>query len=251
MASGRPLWSKESAELSPWPDDSLSGELASGLVALAGLPDVSPAVPGLLARLVHLTAVLVDPVDYVSVTVARHGRHLTRAASDPAAEAVDLAQYAQDDGPCLTALRSGGPVAVPDIAQAFVWPRFRDVAWQAGVRASLSIPLFAGSGESVAALNLYARDAVAMGILIQHVDACYRSGGDTPSSPPLDAGSQQLVAGVDGALRTRDLIQRAIGVLMGREGLSAAAAYRHLVEETPPGAPLTATAVSIVRQLQL
>ncbi|MGN9809518.1 GAF domain-containing protein [Micromonospora sp. BQ11] len=89
-----------------------------------------------------------------------HAHPATRAASDRIAETVDLAQYAQDDGPCLTTLRTGEPVAVPDVAGAVVWPRFRDAAWQNGVRASLSVPLFAGSGETIAALNLYARDAV-------------------------------------------------------------------------------------------
>ncbi|PWR05551.1 hypothetical protein DKT68_26575 [Micromonospora acroterricola] len=220
------------------------------MVALAGLPDNSPSVPGLLTRLVRLTAVLVDPVDYVSVTVVRNGGYLTRDASDPAAEATDLAQYAQDDGPCLTALRSGEPVAVPDVADAVVWPGFRDVAWQVGVRASLSIPLFAGSGGTVAALNLYARDATAMRTLTEHVEACFRRTGDPSPPPPLDVGSQRLVLGVRGALRSRDLIQRALGVLMGGHNLSAVEAYRHLVEETPVGTPLTATAAGILRQLQ-
>ncbi len=236
-------------EASSWPEPS-SGDLAEDLVALAGLPDDSPSVPQLLTRIVRLTAVLLDPVDHVSVTVDGHGDHLTQAASDRIAEAVDLAQYAQDDGPCLAALRAGEPVAVPDVAQAVVWPRFRDVAWRSGVRASLSVPLFAGSGETVAALNLYARDAVAMRALIRHVEACYRPPGDPGSLPPVDRGSQQLVAGLGGALRARDLIQRAIGVLMGRDLLSPVGAYQQLVEATPPGSPLTATASAVLRQLQ-
>ncbi|MEH0934667.1 GAF and ANTAR domain-containing protein [Micromonospora psammae] len=227
-----------------------SGDLTNHLVALAGLPDESPSVPMLLARIVRSCAALVDPADHVSVTVARHGDHLTQAASDWTAEAADLAQYAQDDGPCLMALRSGEPVAVPDMAGALVWPRFRDVAWQNGVRASLSVPLFASSGATVAALNLYARDAVAMAALVRHVQACYQPAGDLPPLPSVDAGSRQLVAGLRGALHCQDLIQRALGVLIGQHGLSVVEAYQRLVESTPPGSPLTATASTVLRQFQ-
>jgi hypothetical protein len=38
------------------------------------------------------------------------------------------------------------------------WPGFRDTARQLGLRASVSIPLIAGSGTPIAALNLYAHD---------------------------------------------------------------------------------------------
>ncbi|WP_433393597.1 GAF and ANTAR domain-containing protein [Micromonospora sp. KLBMP9576] len=226
-----------------------SGDLTSSVVALAGVPDDSPTVPRLLERIVRLTATLVDPVDYVSVTVHDAGGHRTEAASGPVAQAVDLAQYAQDDGPCLAALRSGELVAVPDIAQALVWPGFRDVAWQAGVRASLSVPLFAGSGATLAALNLYARDADAMRSLTRHVRACYRPAGEAGPLPAVGAGGQQLVAGLTGALRSRDVIQRAIGVVMGRERLPAAGAYRRLVRASGPGTPLTVTATQILGQL--
>ncbi len=35
------------------------------------------------------------------------------------------------------------------------WPGFRDTAYRLGLHTSLSIPLFAGRGEPIAALNLY------------------------------------------------------------------------------------------------
>ena len=209
------------------------------------MPDDSPDLPGQLTAIVRLSGDLVEPVDFASVTMFTADGHRTHAASDDVAEAVDLAQYAQDAGPCLLALHSGETVGVPDMSHAVVWPRFRDVAWRYGVRASLSIPLFAGSGDPVAALNLYARDADGMRPLIRRVEVCYQD-GSMDGWPRMDAGSEHLLAGLAGALRHRDLIQRALGLLMDREQIAAAPAYQRLVRATEPGVPLTATATALL-----
>ncbi|MBM0235796.1 GAF and ANTAR domain-containing protein, partial [Micromonospora sp. STR1_7] len=205
-------------------------DLRETLLALASLPDDSPALPDHLSTIVRLSASVVGPVDFASVTVPAGRGHRTQTASSDVAEAVDLAQYSEDAGPCLLALHSGETVGVPDVAGAVVWPGFRDVAWRYGILASLSIPLFAGSGVPVAALNLYSREVAAMRLLIQRVQACYE-GGSTQALPRMDAGSEQLLVGLTGALLTRDLVQRALGVLMARDNVPVGLAYRRLVEE--------------------
>ena len=53
------------------------------------------------------------------------------------------------------------------------WPRFRDVAAGLGLQASLSIPLSAGRGDVVAALNLYGHDMIAMATLGSRVLSLY------------------------------------------------------------------------------
>jgi hypothetical protein len=68
-----------------------------------------------------------------------------------------LDRHAAVDEPCLDAVDTASPVSVPDVAAAMRWPGFRTTADQLGVTASLSIPLFAGSGTAIAALNLYGR----------------------------------------------------------------------------------------------
>ncbi|SCF05708.1 ANTAR domain-containing protein [Micromonospora coriariae] len=222
-------------------------ELREALLVLAGLPDDSPALPGQLNTIVRLSAEVVDPVDFASMTVLAVEGHRTHASTDEVAEAVDLAQYAEDAGPCLLALHSGETVGVPDIGGAVVWPGFREVAWRYGVRASLSVPLFAGSGVPIAGLNLYARDAARMRLLIQRVQSCYHV-GPTRVLPRMDAGSEQFLAGLAGALLSRDLVQRALGLLMERDTIGVGLAYRRLVEATDAGMPLTDTATVILRR---
>lgn len=89
-----------------------------------------------------------------SVTMATGGGYATPAASDSLALALDLAQYAAHEGPCITACRDGRPQLVgiaEDADDAFA--EFKRAALDRGVRSSLSLPL---PTPASAALNLYA-----------------------------------------------------------------------------------------------
>lgn len=203
------------------------------LVALAGSPDESPAIDPYLRLLVDLVPTIVEPVDYASVTVHRDGRYATVARSDELAQVIDSAQYAGDEGPCLEALDTGTAVGVSDTSVADGWPRFREKAFSVGVYASLSVPLFTGAGTVIAALNLYAHEPAAMAGLIARVVDLYH-GPDSPARSlertPLDGGSAQFVDGLSAALRVHDDIQHALGLLMGRDQVSAAVAYTCLCD---------------------
>lgn len=85
--------------------------------------------------------------------VARYGV-LTVASSDERANAVDEMQYGTGDGPCLEALRTRTVVRVTDLETETRWGSYRDLAIQAGVRSSLSLPLIVDN-DAVGALNVY------------------------------------------------------------------------------------------------
>jgi hypothetical protein len=91
------------------------------------------------------------------------------------------------------------------------WPVFPESAISLGLRTSLSIPLFAGSGTTVAALNLDSRHADAMTPLTAAICDAYDSGSSIRSDhDDLGAGGWDLSAGVIGALAVRCMIQRSI-----------------------------------------
>jgi hypothetical protein len=225
--------------------------LVNALVELAGTPDDTPDVDTRLARIVQETADRLASVSYASITALRDGATVTVAASSEVAVAVDRAQYAEAAGPCLDALAEGAPVGVPDIAATMAimaWPGFQEAAFRMGLRASVSIPLFAGSGMPIAALNLYSRDPVAMAPLSERVLAIFRFEPAAPADPPpsLDSGGEQLLAGLSAALAVRDLIQQAIGVLMARERRSADEAYLALrLRAADTGSSLTDAATAL------
>jgi GAF domain/ANTAR domain len=236
----------------PPPDaDPGPSSLASSLIALAGMPDDASAVDDQLVLIARLAADRVAAVDYASVTAIRQDAYTTVAASSELAVAVDQAQYAEQAGPCLEPLHTGAPAPVPDIAATMVWPGFRAQAVKLGLRASVSVPLYAGSGEPVAVLNLYGHDAAAMAPLTEAVWRRYKpnpaAGGEVQD---LEPGAGELMAGLADAVAIRATIQQAIGVIMAWQAVGALDAYlslRALAAES--GRSLTTTAGAIIQQL--
>ena len=204
-----------------------------------------------LVAIAQLAADTVEPVSYASITAYRAGAPTTVAASSEIAVAVDLAQYEGGAGPCLDALSNEKPVEVADVAAVMSWPGFRDTALRLGLHASLSIPLFAASGAPIAALNLYAHDPEPIAALTRQVWAVYHPGSiarDGPL-PTVEEGSKQFLSGIAAAFQTRAVIQQALGVIMGRQGVSADAAYLHLrMTAVQTGATLVDTATVIIPQ---
>ena len=143
------------------------------------------------------------------------------------------------------------PVAVPELTRTMTWPKFRERATEMGLHASLSIPVFVGSGKAIAALNLYARDAVAIAPLIVGVLAVHQPARPLPDDgeelPPVDSGSAELLDGFATALQLRSTIQLALGVIMGRDGLTAEAAYLTLrLHAAETGTGLLTAAINVI-----
>jgi hypothetical protein len=238
---------------SPQSDTDVRRPLAEAIIALAGTPDDASSIDVRLTALVQLAAERVAAADYASVTALRDDAYTTVAASSELAEAVDQAQYAEHDGPCLQALDANTPVTVPDLTNTMVWPRFRETAIDMGLHASVSIPLFAGSGNRIAGLNLYGRDPVAMAPLIVGVWAVYDPDRPLPADhddlQPLDAGGEELLAGFAEALTVRATIQLALGAIMARTRSSAENAYLRLrLHAANTGISLLTAANTVIRQ---
>jgi hypothetical protein len=224
------------------------GLLQQKLIGLAGTPDDSAQIGADLVAITQLAADRMAAVEYASVTGRYEGAYTTVAASSDLALAIDEAQYRDDAGPCLEALEASYPAAVPEIAATMTWPGFRDVAVEFGLRASLSLPLFAGSGRTVASLNLYSRQPGPMTALAAAVWAAYDPDWSDPCKhDDLDPGGRELVRGLIGALTRRDMIQQAIGILMSSTAPTPDLAYLVLrTRAAESGTSLTGTATRVI-----
>ena len=91
-----------------------------------------------------------------AITVERNGSPATVASSGEYAQRLDEKQYAFDDGPCLTALRHGITVLVPDVEADDRWAHYASTVSGEGIRSVLAVPIATDPGAA-AALNCYAR----------------------------------------------------------------------------------------------
>lgn len=125
------------------------------------LQDLLLESPGFTEFLLSLTTIsatrLGGPEPMLcAITVERNGSPATVASSGEEAKRLDEKQYAFDDGPCLTALRRGVTVLVPDVAADGRWEHYASAVSGEGIRSVLAVPITTDPG-SAAALNCYAR----------------------------------------------------------------------------------------------
>lgn len=162
-----------------------------------------------------------------SITVRRADRLLTLAGSTGLPSGLDLRQYENGSGPCVTAAGTGAEQYVPDLAAEDRWPEYRHYALATGVRCVLAIPL-AVEGEPDAALNLYGDrpGGLAEGRAAARTFAARAA---DPVNTALRIERQdQSAADVRTALLSRSVIDQAIGILMARERIDAPRALDRL-----------------------
>ena len=225
------------------------GALATAMIALAGTPEHSPDLANRLKTIARLTAERVAAAQYASITALQGDDYITVAVSDELIRSVDDAQYADDAGPCLEALARGAPVGVSDIDSTVQWPGFHQQAARMGLRASVSVPLFAGRGKAVAVLNVYSRDQAATGPLIAAIAAVHgepaREATDELSG--LDDGGRELVLGYAEALSVRATVRLAIELIRARKHSDSDDAYLDLcIRAAEAGTDLAEAAAVVI-----
>jgi GAF domain-containing protein len=188
----------------------------------------SPHLDFFLDRVVRLAADVVTPAAAGGITVDRGGLAMTVATSDPLAAEIDEIQYGADEGPCLDALRGAGVVQVDDLATETRWPQYRPHAAAHGVVSSLSLPLDAGS-RTVGALNLYAREPAAFAGPPRRVAEAFAAQCGAALTVTLRQADQaELQQQLTQAMASRSIIDQALGIIMGEQRCTAAAAFEVL-----------------------
>ena len=164
-----------------------------------------------------------------AVTLVNDQGHRTVAAtSDATVARADALQYELNEGPCLTAWTHRTSVRVDDTRQESRWPRWCGAVQQFGVLSVLSAPLVAGD-RALGAMKVYSDQPDAF-----DNDAERRLSMFAPQAAVLVANMQshqaatELSEGLKGALRSRDLIAIAKGIVMARAGIDEDSAFTRL-----------------------
>jgi anti-anti-sigma factor len=195
---------------------------------VAAIPADHDVVDGALRLVVELAQMTVAGADGVSVSLRRHGRLATVAASNETVSAMDSDQYATGEGPCVDASVNGHWFHTESLDHETRWPAFTPRAKALGINAILSNPLMA-DGRPVGALNIYSRSPAVFTPKDQELAAAFA----THASVVLaDAGAnvsdEELAGRQREALQVREIIALAQGVIMVREGVDQERAYATL-----------------------
>jgi ANTAR domain len=171
-----------------------------------------------LSRIAKAAVSTIAGCRMASVTLLKRSEYRTAASTDPAATAVDQAQYQSNEGPCLDAVDA--PMVY---AQSFPderWPTLASRPTESGVQSALSYRLAASSGTADSAggsMNSYGVIPYAFNdtsqeiglILAAHASVAARAVKERNTLQSLGHDLQQV-------LLSRDVIGQAKGILIER-----------------------------------
>jgi GAF domain-containing protein len=213
------------------PGDATAGlpaELSSALAQMAGLVLSRETVDTAVELVTTLAEATIAGTTGAGVTIAdEHGKR-SKAASNELVEQADALQYEFDEGPCLTAWRTRQLVRIDDTVTDSRWPSWNRAAARLGVRAVLSVAL-AVDDESIGAIKVYSNHPANYGEHDERVMSLFAEQAaillaNTQSLQQARRLSRQLTD----ALRGRDAIIRATGVLLARGAADEDAAFNAL-----------------------
>jgi hypothetical protein len=195
---------------------------------VGAIPTDGDLVDATLRLVVELARATVGGSDGVSVSLRRHGRLATVAASDQTISSMDAHQYATGEGPCVDASVLGHAFLAVSLETEDRWPEFTPKALQLGIRAILSSPLVVRN-QPVGALNIYSRQPSAFAPKDQELAMTFARGMSVIlADAGVDVSDDHRSGRFQESLRSREAIAQAQGVLMERLGISEERAYTEL-----------------------
>jgi len=200
-------------------DEAHPSDLAETFAEVARSLGAEGSVEGTMDRIVKLAVETIDGCDHAGISLVRGRTVSTPAASDAVPTMVDTIQYEVGEGPCLDAIREHEVFGTDDLRQERRWPNFSARAVdRSGVLSMLCFRLFVEE-DTMGALNLHSRTAAAFDADDHTVGAVFAAHAALALSAALK--QEQL----EDALRSRDVIGQAKGILMAREQVTADEAF--------------------------
>jgi GAF domain-containing protein len=158
-------------------------------------------------------------------------RQVSSGSTDEIVKRADALQYELGQGPCLTAWATQQSVLVHDVATDPRWPDWSAAVSSMPIRSLLSSPLMA-NGQAIGAMKIYAASPGAFEDATTALMELFASPAATLLSHIQTAEIPERISeSLQSALYSRDLINRACGILMERLKLTEDAALQQLMRE--------------------
>ncbi|MEU7816373.1 GAF and ANTAR domain-containing protein [Pseudonocardia sp. NPDC049154] len=193
----------------------------------------APTVQDVLDRIAEAAVRVVSGADIVSVSLrSRDGTLDTPATTDQVGVRLDELQNEFDEGPCLDASRVPGIgfAFSADLAAGKEFPKWGPAAAELGVGSALAVGLFpAQDPPRIGSLNIYSRRPGGLEQADRDAALVLAAHASTAVAGSLASTRAELqVTQLAEAVRSRDVIGQAKGILMERRGVDAEEAFRIL-----------------------
>jgi GAF domain-containing protein len=203
-------------------------ELDDATLALEELLPLQDSLESTFSKISDVSVRLIKGCDLASVSLVNNGEVQTPTAGDKVAIDLDREQYQADAGPCLDAIKQDQVMVVEDIENETRWPEFSRAAVNFGVSSTMSVPIKIDGDTG--GLNLYGRAKNAFREASRELtDLLATRASIAIENAKRYSASRHLVEQLNEAIKTREVIGEAKGILMAREGVSEDGAFRMLV----------------------
>ena len=181
------------------------------------------SVEEVLELIVRSAAETLPSFDHIGVsTVEKGGEIVNRAATTALVLELDHVQYGLPEGPCVDSLEGAEVVVAPHIANEQRWPRYVPQAVQRGLRSQMAVRLHLADRGTVGGLNLYSTKAEEINpddVGTAELFAAHAA---------IALGRANEVESMAGAVKSRQHIGQALGILMERYQIDEKAAHAFL-----------------------
>lgn len=226
------------------PDEIVAELLALGSVALA-----HEELTDALREICRIAERAVPNADGASMTTFDVAGPVAVASSNGWAERLDELQYAEHEGPCIDASRTGAVFRIRDCAAEPRWPSYMPRAIGEGAASMVSSPMTV-EAKTVGALNVYSRQADAFDA--ESVSVAEIIAGHAALATQVAATLHEhrtLASELRLAMASRATVEQAKGIIMSAVGCDPDEAFARLVHQSQhENRKLRDIAAELVRQ---
>ena len=197
-----------------------NADLVASVTEIVGTLFSACSVADALDQLLHLAVSTIEGCDYAGIFMAPEGEVFTPFCTDPIVAVVDGLQRSTGQGPCLDALDQNVASYAAHLDQDARWPVFGPAAAAKGVRSLFAVPLLVNGAPG--ALNLYAVYPDAFGVIDRGRGLLLAAiAGLAFTAAQSHEDEERRTSNLHTALRSREVIGQAQGILMERERVSS------------------------------
>ncbi|MCW2525965.1 MAG: response regulator with putative antiterminator output domain [Pseudonocardiales bacterium] len=176
--------------------------------------ELEPTLDAIIAEAVST----LDPAQYAGLVLLLGGKLVLQATLGEPPEVLDSFQNQTGEGPCIDAARNQSAIVIDNTTIDSRWPRFNERAVELGLSSVLCVPLWVDRSK-LGTLSLYSQEPDAFSAHHRRLAELYAA------HAAIALADAQRTAQLHQALRNRDVIGQAKGILIERNKITPDAAF--------------------------